>query len=154
MKWQEISETTGTNCLPRYAEEHTQDEARLTANELLTKLNDVEDKTCIYVAGDMKRNQSSTGELSLLEKTDDGKLVFGRRDRTVSDFRKDKVPVSSQSDSAICTIADLKRCLAEHPEYLEISRHNGSGKSLIAGGFFTSSPVGNGPLILGSVPKE
>ena len=26
VKWQEISETTGTNCLSRYAEEHTQTE--------------------------------------------------------------------------------------------------------------------------------
>ena len=90
VKWQEISETTGTNCLSRYAEEHTQTEARLTANELQAKLSDVDNKACIYVAGDMKRNQSNTGELSLLEKTNDGKLVFGRRDRTVSDFRKDK----------------------------------------------------------------
>lgn len=154
VKWQEISETTGTNCLSRYAEEHTQTEARLTANELQAKLNDVDNKACIYVAGDMKRNQSNTGELSLLEKTNDGKLVFGCRDRTVSDFRKDKVPASTWPDTVVCTITDLERCLAEHPEYLEISRHNGSGKSLIVGGFFTSSPVGNGPLILGSVPKE
>lgn len=154
VKWQEISETTGTNCLSRYAEEHTQTEARLTANELQAKLNDVDNKACIYVAGDMKRNQSNTGELSLLAKTNDGKLVFGRRDRTISDFRKDKVPASTWPDTVVCTITDLERCLAEHPEYLEISRHNGSGKSLIAGGFFTSSPVGNGPLILGSVPKE
>lgn len=50
VKWQEISETTGTNCLSRYAEEHTQTEARLTANELQAKLNDVDNKACIYVA--------------------------------------------------------------------------------------------------------
>lgn len=106
-------------------------------------------------------SQSSTRSRSALvtnayhpKLTDDGKLVFGRRDRTVSDFWKGKVPVSSQSDSAICTIADLKRCLAENPEYLEISRYNGSGKSLIADGVSPSDPEGNEPLILGSIPIE
>lgn len=153
-EWKETSVTTGADCLSRYAGECTQASARSTVNELRVKLDEVDDKACIYVAGDMKRNRFRKGYLSYLEKTDEGKLIFGRGNDMISDFWKDQVPLALSANGTVCTVADLKRSLVGNPEHLEISRYGGSNKSVISSGFFKTQPEGNGPLILGSVPLE